>query len=69
MTKHELYYNFCRLFPAWSSFVQDYKKIGSRTIVMNFRYDKTSKVFMYYDDNNWQFGTKIWRKRPERKEK
>lgn len=65
MGKEELFEVFKDMFPIWAGEVTSYKKIGSRTLAIKFE-DGTSRVFLYVNDNNWQFGTKLWRKRPER---
>lgn len=79
MNKEELFKAFCWLFPEWGDRVKGYKKIGSKTLAIEF-YDHvtptgavseqtSSRVFLYNNPDNWQFGTKLWRKRPERIEK
>lgn len=79
MTKEELFDNFKILFPNWKDRVVSYKKIGSKSLAIKIaKYitksgavseDCDSRVFLYENQNNWQFGTKLWRKRPERKKK
>lgn len=79
MTKEELFDNFKILFPDQVNRVVSYKKIGSKSLAIRIaKYittsgavseDSDSRVFLYYDPNDWQFGTKLWRKRPERKKK
>lgn len=78
MNKEELFNAFKVLFPNWAEHVEAYRKIGSRTLAIKFRFVEslhdengieTSRVFLYVDENNWQFGTKLWRKRPEMKKK
>lgn len=76
MNKDQLFDAFTELFPDWSKKVITYKKIGSKTLAIKFKGSPddqqnagTSRVFLYNDPNNWQFGTKIWRKRPEKKNK
>lgn len=66
MTKDELFIRFVTLFPYWKSEVRSYKKIGSKCISIEF-IDGTSKVFLYYSPDNWNFGTKLWRKKPQNK--
>lgn len=74
MNKEQLFKKFEELFPNWAKKAFSYKKIGSKTLAINFvtsvegnKVNEESKVFMYYNPNNWQFGTKIWRKRPDKK--
>lgn len=69
MTKDELFGVFKIMFPEWAKTVTSYKKIGSRTLAITFcngpKDPKYSRVFLYIDKDNWQFGTKLWRKRPD----
>lgn len=67
MRKFELIDNFCRLFPNFANEATGFKKIGSNVIVVKFENAK-SLVFLYVSDENWSFGTKLWRKRPARLE-
>lgn len=68
MTKTDIFNIFKVMFPEWAKYVTGYKKIGGRVIAI--KYDmgegkRGSLVFLYIDQNNWQFGTKLWRKRPD----
>lgn len=65
MNKEELYAAFEEMFPDWADKVTSYKKIGSKCLSIRFR-NGTSRIFLFNNPNNWQFGTKLWRKRPER---
>lgn len=70
MSKEELMAAFRVLFPYWYVKVRHYKKIGSHTLAIQFvdnvdgKFCSYSRVFLYYGPDNWQFGTKLWRKRP-----
>lgn len=72
MNKDELFEAFKELFPEWAEKVTSYEKIGSKTLAIKFAHfgdtvaDKTekSRVFLFYDYDNWQFGTKLYRKKP-----
>lgn len=74
MSKEQLFNVFADLFPDWARTAVSYKKVGSKTLAIKFvQFGDTvadkkeiSRVFMYYSPNNWQFGTKIWRKRPDK---
>lgn len=68
MNKEELYAAFEELFPDWAIRATSYKKIGSKCLAIRFN-NGTSRVFLFENPNNWQFGTKLWRKRPDRLEK
>lgn len=76
MSKEQLFDAFKELFPDWAKKVISYKKIGSKTLAIKFvtsveenKVNEESRVFLYNDPNNWQFGTKLWRKRPEHLQK
>lgn len=64
MRKNDIVLKFEEMFPKWAKKVDDYKKLGNNAITIYFK-DGTSRVFLYISKNNWQFGTKLWRKRPE----
>lgn len=73
MNKDELFEVFKDMFPNWVDKVVDYRKIGSRVLAITFKIEggnnttgEVSRVFLYVSPENWQFGTKLWRKRPER---
>ena len=70
MTKNELFGVFKLMFPEWAKMATSYKKIGGRTLAINFETNQGmvnfSRVFLYIDNDNWQFGTKLWRKRPDK---
>lgn len=77
MSKEELMAAFERLFPNWIKDVVSYKKIGSKCLSICFKrvdvqrpsYTKVSmytRVFLYKNDNDWHFGTKLYRKRPDK---
>lgn len=72
MNKQQLFEAFNSLFPDWAKRLTSYKKIGSKTLALTFlegtsdNITSTSRVFLYVDQNNWHFGTKLWRKRPMR---
>lgn len=76
MNKDQLFEAFKELFPEWAKKATSYKKIGSKTLAIKFekpvddqKATEISRVFLYNDPNNWQFGTKLWRKRPEKLQK
>lgn len=76
MNKDQLFEAFQELFPGWAKKATSYKKIGSKTLAINFaiylngeKVTEVSRVFLYVDPSNWQFGTKLWRKRPARTKK
>ena len=56
------------LFPDWAKKATSYKKIGSKCLAIRFN-NGTSRVFLFENPNNWHFGTKLWRKRPDEAEK
>ncbi len=76
MNKDELFDVFKTMFPNWVPFVRRYKKISSRALAITFRdtnvddqfISERSRVFLYIDDTNWHFGTKLWRRMPKKLE-
>lgn len=64
MKKEEIYNAFVRLFPKWEESVISYKKIGSRAICLFFEEKNKKLIFFYNNDEDWTFGTKVWRNRP-----
>lgn len=73
MSKDNLFEAFKSLFPEWGVMTTSYKKIGSKCLAIKFAQhgsdNEISRVFLYDNPNNWQFGTKLWRKRPDKAEK
>lgn len=77
MSKEQLFEKFTEMFPEWAERVVNYKKIGSKCLAIKFiQFGETvtdqteiSRVFLYDNPDNWQFGTKLWRKRPKRLKK
>lgn len=68
MSREELFAAFEELFPDWAKKATSYKKIGSKCLAIRFN-NGTSRVFLFENPNNWHFGTKLWRKRPDKPEK
>ena len=68
MSREELFAAFEELFPDWAKRATSYKKIGSKCLAIRFN-NGTSRVFFFENPNNWHFGTKLWRKRPDEAEK
>ena len=69
MTKKELYshlINLCE--PVFGKYlnalVDDYVKVGARALKVSMS-DGQTLYFMWYDDNNWTLGTKLYRQRPK----
>ena len=72
MNKEQLLEKFKLMFPSWAPHIASYKKIGSKTLAIEFNIGpvkKVSRVFLYNNPDNWQFGTKLWRKRPKKMKK
>lgn len=68
MTKEFIFDRFKEMFPDFAARVKTYKKIGSKTISLKYENGNT-RTFLYNNPNNWNFGTKPWRKKPEPKGK
>lgn len=64
MTKEVIFGKFAEMFPLIAPDVKSYKKIGSKTISIRMNNGKT-RTFLYNNPDNWNFGTKPWRKKPE----
>ena len=62
----DIYQKFCTMFPFYAEAADGYKKIGSKTIKLEYT-DNTSLIFMYKGDNDWTFGTRVWRRKPVKK--
>lgn len=81
MDKEELFSKFIEMYPEWSRGAISYKKIGSKTLAITFdsnlvpdcgvlmRDGRCSRVFLYNNPSDWQFGTKLWRRRPRHLDK
>ena len=68
MTKDKIVDSCQKMFPEWSKNAINITKIGSRAIRLDYE-NQPSIIFMYTDDGDWTFGTKIWRHRPGMKKK
>lgn len=66
MTGEDLYNAFKEMFPDYADKTIAYKKIGSRTLSILTEVSEKTFVFLYISDDNWHFGTKLWRKRPDK---
>lgn len=66
MSGEGLYKAFKEMFPDYAEKTIAYKKIGSRTLSILTEISDKTFVFLYISDDNWQFGTKLWRKRPDK---
>lgn len=64
LVKDILFEKFKSMFPAFAENVVSYKRIGSQTISMKME-DGSTKLFLYSSPKNWNFGTKLWRKKPD----
>ncbi len=72
ISRNELLDQFKKMFPNYADDVISCKRLGSRAIAIKFKNDQNngndsvkSRVFLYINENNWSFGTKLWRKRPD----
>lgn len=75
MSKEELFNIFVEMFPDWARRTICYRKIGSKALLITFKNfgeslsdpeEHSTRVFLWIDENNWQFGTKLWINRPEK---
>lgn len=65
MTKEQLMVKFYQKFPEWMSSVVETKKLGPRAIAIKMDND-VSLVWLWNSDDDWQFGTKLWRMMPKK---
>lgn len=71
MTKPELYDKFTELFPEWTGRVIGFKRIQPRVLKLQIRADfedptqDVMRYFMYINEDDWSFGTKIYRNAPK----
>lgn len=66
MTAGELYDKFVNVFwKVTYDFLGSCKKIGARAIKIETKSGKPL-YFIWYDDDNWTIGTKMYRKKPEK---
>lgn len=64
MKQQEIYEKFKQFFPNFEKLVTKVEKTGSRVIRLTLENSEVPLLFLYYSDNNWSFGTNLWRKRP-----
>lgn len=65
MNARTLYQTFKGMFPDIAEDCNSYKRMGSRAIAVYLKSGK-SLIFMYTNENNWNLGTKYWRKMPSK---
>jgi hypothetical protein len=72
MTREEIWNGFTKLFPDKVKNVDSYTKIGSKTIKLTLKAPEGEEpkhlIFLYNNIWDWTFGTKVWRKKPYKKE-
>lgn len=64
MNKDELFSKFKECFPNFALFTKEYKKVGSKTISIKLEGKERPLYFLYNNPDNWNFGTKPWRAKP-----
>lgn len=64
MKNAELFEIFKGMFPDFAKCAKGSKLIGSKAISIEMENGK-SLIFMYYGQDNWSFGTKVWRRKPD----
>ena len=63
MRKEDIYKVFTNMFPEYEDRVVSYRKIGSKMIGLEME-GGLKLSFLYMGHNNWNLGTKPWRKKP-----
>lgn len=66
MRNDELFEIFKTMFPEYAKCAKNSRLIGSKAISIEMGNGK-SLIFMYYNQDNWTFGTKVWRRKPDPK--
>lgn len=66
MTVQELEEKFVRIFPQYSAVKRNVSKIGARMLRIELEWLERTDVlyFLWYDEMNWNLGTKPYRKQP-----
>lgn len=71
MVVDNIWNGFTELFPDYVDKVESYKKIGSKSIKLKMKTPEGAPnkflIFLYNDPNDWTFGTKVWRRKPQYK--
>lgn len=67
MTGAQIFQEFCNLFPDYAVTANGYEKIGSKAIKLSYNGGLHHLIFMYKGDDDWTFGTRVWRKKPVKK--
>lgn len=71
MVVDNIWNGFTELFPGYVDKVESYKKIGSKSIKLKMKTPEGASdkflIFLYNDPNDWTFGTKVWRRKPQYK--
>lgn len=73
MTADALYDEFVAIFPdalehgEQGNVVTKYDKIGARMLRIEFS-DAPTLYFLWYDENNWNLGTKMYRQKPKKQQ-
>ena len=72
MTTPELFNKFIALFPTYIDdggcghrVVKNYCKVGARALRLQMS-DNSVLFFLWYDNSNWNLGTKMYRNRPKK---
>lgn len=72
MTRDEIWEGFVNLFPSYVDKVESYTKIGSKSLSLKMKVPEgqpsKNLIFLYNNMWDWTFGTKVWRKKPNKKE-
>lgn len=68
LTVQELAVKFYQLFPEWMDIVQDVERIGPCSISIKLR-GGISLVWLWVNEDDWQLGTRLWRRPPKSVEK
>lgn len=67
LTVQELAVKFYQYFPEWMDMVRDVERIGPCAISIKLN-SGTSLVWLWVNEDDWQLGTRLWRRPPKKVE-
>lgn len=71
MKGSEIFRKFVTLFPEYAGAIARYTKIGSKAIKLEYTGANGEAlkplIFMYKGEDDWTFGTRVWRRKPVKK--
>ena len=65
MSELDLLQKFHELFPNHAQNLESYTRTGANILSIRLKNTDKSLVFLYNNEQNWTFGTKLYRRVPE----